>query len=135
MNEIPISYVRANQWGLVISILVSFLLQIPEVLLIVLVIQAVGLKYGVKYNVFVKIAKILFIKDRPSTITESAEIQRFNNSIAVGLLLLSAIFYLTGFILLSYLFALMVAFAATLAIFGFCIGCKIYYQFKRLKQR
>jgi hypothetical protein len=65
--------------------------------------------------------------------TEALELQRFNNTIAVVLLTLSVICFSLGFNTAAYIFAGMVALAAFVAICGYCIGCTMYYQFKRLR--
>jgi hypothetical protein len=135
MKEIPISLIRANQWGIVLLIVLSMIMQQPILIALVLIIQVIGFQFGMKYNIFVQIAQKINTKKANNEETESAELQKFNNAIAVILLTISVLLYLIGFVVASYIFAAMVSSAALLAISGYCIGCKIYYRFKRLKSR
>ncbi len=136
MKEIPIAYVRANQFGMAAFIVLSILLQQPLLIAVVWVIEAAGLLIGAKANVFIAVIKP-FVRHRlASSLMEAVELQRFNNSIALSLLSLSVIF-LFGFhwLVAGYIFAGMVALAAICAILGYCIGCTLYYQFKQWKLR
>lgn len=146
MKEIPLIYVRANQWGLVLTILASVIFNQPSIAVIVFLIQFTGLVWGLKFNIFIQFARIFQLDRFRSDKTEAAELQRFNNSIAVVLLAISSILFLLsldsigfsfqfGLVVASKIVALMVAFAAFLAICGYCIGCKIYYRFKRITLR
>jgi predicted membrane channel-forming protein YqfA (hemolysin III family) len=135
MKEIPISYVRSNQAAMVLLIALSALFQQPWIILVVFAVEAAGLIFGVRGNLFVTLARP-FLRNRISNSqTESAELQRFNNSIAVTLLTLSVVSFAIGSSLAGYIFAGMVALAAFGAICGYCLGCTLYYQFKRLRAR
>lgn len=133
MKEIPISYVRTNQWGIVILVLLSIFLQSPWVIVGLWAIELAGLLWGAKGNLFVRMV-IPFLAKKEGT-TEAAELQRFNNGIAVSLLTISVLSFAFGWQLAGYIFASVVALAAFIAICGFCIGCVIYYQYKQWKLR
>jgi hypothetical protein len=135
MKEVPIAYVRSNQAAMVLLIALSAIFQQPWIILVVFAVQAAGLIYGVRGNLFITLARP-FLRNRISNSqTESAELQRFNNSIAVSLLTLSVVSFAIGSSLAGYIFAGMVALAAFAAICGYCIGCTLYYQYKRLRAR
>jgi hypothetical protein len=135
MKEVPIPFVRSNQAAMVLLILLSAIFQQPWIILIVFAVEVAGLFYGVKGNLFVRIAQPFLGNLLSRSQTESAELQRFNNSIAVILLTCSVICFSFGFPLAGYILAGMVALAALAAICGYCIGCTMYYQYKRLRSR
>ncbi len=135
MKEIPIPYVRANQWGIVIFILAGILLQQYALIAALLAIQILGFLGGIQWNLFVQVAKP-FLKDRlQHAETEAQELQRFNNSIAIILLAASTLAFYMGGTTLSVILAGMVALAAFVAICGYCIGCTLYFQYKQWKLR
>jgi hypothetical protein len=135
MKEVPIPYVRSNQAAMVILIALSAIFQQPWIILIVFAVEVAGLVYGAKGNLFVRIARPFLDGLVARSQTEALELQRFNNTIAVVLLTLSVICFSLGFHTAAYIFAGMVALAAFVAICGYCIGCTMYYQFKRLRAR
>ncbi|MEB3102160.1 DUF4395 domain-containing protein [Ferviditalea candida] len=132
MKEIPIFLVRTNQAAIVFMILLSLMFQQPWITAGLWLIQTVGLISGGRWNLFVRIGR-LFHGDHPGARTESVELQRFNNSIAVFLLTVSVAFFASGWQMIGYVFALIVAAAASAALAGFCAGCFIYYQYKQWK--
>ncbi|MBP1155621.1 MULTISPECIES: DUF4395 domain-containing protein [unclassified Paenibacillus] len=136
MKEIPIPYVRANQTGIVLFVVLAILFQQPFLIAALWAIQMIGLWQGVRANLIVQLAAPLLRSRIAGAQTEAAELQRFNNSIAVALLTLSILsFWLMPGGWIGYLFAGVVAIAAFVAICGFCVGCFIYFQFKQLRRR
>lgn len=134
MKEIPLPLIKANQIGIVLFVLLSFVFQQPLFIYVVFLIQLVPLLAGAKSNLFLLLAKPLIGKKRLSESEgQAAELARFNQSIAVILLGVSAIAYLLGWHILAYAASAMVAAAAIVAVMGYCIGCTIYYQYKRWK--
>jgi hypothetical protein len=135
VKEIPISYVRSNQWGIVIFVLFSIFFAQPLIIAVLWAVQVAGLTFGLKANAFIQLAKPLLKNRISGAPTEAAELQRFNNSIAVILLTFSLIGFGLGWSAAGYIFAATVALAAFIAILGFCIGCFFYFQFKQWKTR
>ncbi|MNI26736.1 hypothetical protein D3C73_804470 [compost metagenome] len=135
MKEIPIPYVRANQAFIVFLIALAALIQQPWLIVLVFAVECSALLSGPRGNLFVQIAKPFVQRYISRSHTEAAELLRFNTSIAVGLLALSVISFAIGYTTAGYVFAIMVALAALIAICGYCIGCTLYYQFKRLRRR
>ncbi|MCZ8515951.1 DUF4395 domain-containing protein [Paenibacillus filicis] len=135
MKEIPLPYVRTNQAGIVLLVLLAILLQQPVLIVVLWAIQVINLWQGVRSNVFVMLAAPFLRSKLAGAPTESRELQRFNNSIAVILLTLSILFFwLNAGSIAGYIFAGLVGAAALMAICGYCIGCTLYYQFKRLRR-
>jgi hypothetical protein len=95
-------------------------------LAIPLIAGILGLLFG--FNPIMWIAK-RFLRKKPSEYTpEDWDQQQFNQTIAVICLTLGLIGYKMHWMVLAYFFTIMVAFAAFLAILGFCIGCYIRYK-------
>ncbi|MCU6797902.1 MULTISPECIES: DUF4395 domain-containing protein [Paenibacillus] len=131
MKEIPIPYVRSNQVGIVLFVLLAILLQQPILIIILWALQVIPMVLGLRANLFINIAKPFLTNKIQGAQTESQELLRFNNSIAVVLLSIAVIcFCFSWSSIAGYLFAAMVGIAASIAICGFCIGCFLYYQWK-----
>jgi hypothetical protein len=131
MKEIPIPYVRSNQVGIVLFVLLAILLQQPILIIILWALQVIPMVLGLRANLFIKIAKPFLTNKIQGAQTESQELLRFNNSIAVVLLSIAVIcFCISWSSIAGYLFAALVGIAASIAICGFCIGCFLYYQWK-----
>lgn len=134
LKEIPLPLIKSNQAGIVVFVLLSFVFQQPLFVYMLFLIQLIPLLFGSKSNLFIGLAKLGFGKDRlRSSETQAAELAKFNQSIAAVLLGLSSVSFLLGWNVLAYIFAGMVALAASVAILGYCIGCTLYYQYKRWK--
>jgi uncharacterized membrane protein YagU involved in acid resistance len=133
MKEIPMAYVKANQTGIVLFILLSFIFRQPYILAALWIIQALGLVFGLKANLFVAAARPLL--DVQGKETQAAELTRFNNRLGMIFLTLSLISFLFGFSILGYIFAAMFFLAAFVALCGYCIGCTMYFQYKMFKAR
>jgi divalent metal cation (Fe/Co/Zn/Cd) transporter len=132
-KSIPRPLVRTNQWFIVIFVLASWISGIYWLLLFPLIAGLLGVLLN--YNPVVQFAK-LFLKKHPSQyIPEDAEQQRFNQTIASILLLLGFLCFLFHWTVLAYVFTIMVALAAFIAILGFCIGCFIHYHWHQYRYR
>ncbi|MDE5416238.1 DUF4395 domain-containing protein [Alkalihalobacterium chitinilyticum] len=132
MKEIPKSYVRANQCVMVVLTVFSILLQNVSLLALTLLIVLLPLLFGPKANITFKVAKML-IKNVSNDETEAAELQRFNQTIAASLLGIALIVLLTTGHWFGWVLVGMVTVAASVALLGFCVGCFMYFQFKKMK--
>lgn len=130
--EIPMPYIKANQAGIVVFVIASFLLT-PWILAALWLIQMTGLLSSGRFNLFIRAAKP-WLKTQGKE-TQAAELARFNNALAVIFLTFSVLSLALGWTIASYAFAAMLLVAATAALLGYCIGCTIYYQFKQLRHR
>ena len=81
------------------------------------------------------IAKRFLKKDPEEYVPEDWEQQQFNQKIAVICLGAGFISFLLGWKTVGYVFTIIVATAAFVAILGFCIGCFIHYQWKMYKYK
>jgi cobalamin synthase len=131
MREVPMRYVKANQTGIVLTVVLSFLFQQPWLLAALWVIQVVGLLTEGRFNVFVAIAKLI-LKGKGQEM-QAAELQRFNNVLAILFLTIALILFSFGWQIAGYIFSAMLLLAAGAALVGYCIGCTIYFWFKQLR--
>ena len=132
-GSIPLPLVRANQWTIVLSVLLTLFTGVYWFLLIPLLSGIGGLFF--QFNPVMRIVKT-FLKKNPSEyIQEDQQQQNFNQVIAVACLTIAFISALLGFKILFYIFTIMVGLAAFVAILGFCVGCFIHFQYNQYKYR
>lgn len=127
MKEIPMPYIKANQVGIVLFVLLATLLKLPILLVLLAVIQIVGLVFG--FNAFVRTAKP-FLNVKGSE-TQAVELQRFNNVLAIIFLILAIVAFAIQLPVVGYIFSFILFVAASAAISGYCIGCTVYYRYKQ----
>ncbi|MCA1053937.1 DUF4395 domain-containing protein [Rossellomorea aquimaris] len=132
-NSIPKPLVDLNQWFIVITVILSWALQLHWLLWIPFIAVTTGAVFS--YNPIMKVGRMFLRKDMSSYRAEDADQQRFNAVIAScclgGALLSELLQWTTAF----YLFSGMVLLAASVALAGFCIGCFIRYQWRRLQYK
>lgn len=126
-------YVKANQTGIVLLLIAAFVFRQPWLIAVLWLIQLAGLLSGGKWNLFVGIAKP-FLNTAKSQ-TQAAELQRFNNTLAVIFLTLSLASFALGWTIAAYVFAAFLFLAAGAALLGYCIGCTVYYWVKQVSAR
>lgn len=132
VDEVPLHRVRGNQLGILISIIASFLTGQLWMLILPLVVQLISRAYGVRYNLFVRLLAPLF---PVSARSESRELLRFNNLLAIIFLAVTLIAYGLDLTLLSYISLGMLTVAVVLALCGFCAGCFMYFHWKQYRLR
>ncbi|WP_419891049.1 DUF4395 domain-containing protein [Paenibacillus xylanexedens] len=131
MREVPMRYVKANQVGIVLFVILSFVFNPIVVLGVLWSIQVVGLASGGKLNLFVQIGKVVLTGK--GTETQAVELQRFNNILAVLFLSLALISFSLGWVAAGYVFSVMLLAAASAALLGYCVGCTVYFWYKQLR--
>ncbi|WP_339299240.1 DUF4395 domain-containing protein [Paenibacillus sp. FSL R5-0623] len=124
-------YVKANQVGIVLFVLLSFVFNPLVVLGLLWTIQVVGLASSGKLNLFVQIGKAVLTGK--GTETQAVELQRFNNILAVLFLSLAFISFSLGWVGAGYVFSVMLLAAASAALLGYCVGCTVYFWYKQLR--
>ena len=87
------------------------------------------------FNPVMCIAKLFLKKEPKSYIPEDWEDQQFNQKIALTCLGIGFVCFTLGWNILGFVFTILVALAAFIAILGFCIGCFIHYQLKQYSYR
>ncbi len=131
MREVPVRYVKANQVGIVLFVLLSFVFNPLVVLGALWIIQVIGLASSGKLNLFVQIGKAILTGK--GTETQAVELQRFNNILAVLFLSLALISFSLGWVTAGYAFSVMLLAAASAALLGYCVGCTVYFWYKQLR--
>jgi Domain of unknown function (DUF4395) len=132
-RSIPRPLVKTNQSVIVISVLLTWLTHNEWILLIPFLAGLSGILFG--YNPIMQFAKVFLKKPMKSYIPEDWEQQQFNQKIAVFCLGAGFLSFLLGWSVVGYVFTIMVAAAAFIAILGFCIGCFILFQWKQFQYR
>lgn len=132
MKEIPLPLIKANQTGIVVFVVLAIAFSVPLLIYALWAIQLVGLLGSPRSNLFI-VAAAPLLKPRidASTETQAAELAHFNQTLAVTLLTLSGVLLLFGLTLAGYMAAAAVAVAAGAALAGYCIGCTIYFLYKK----
>lgn len=126
-------YVKANQAGIVLFVVASVVLQNPWVLAALWLVQVAGLLTRGKYNLFVRLARPFLRTEGKET--QAEVLQRFNNTLAVVFLTLSLLCHFFGWTLAGTVFAAFLLIAAGVALLGYCIGCTLYFQYKRISRK
>ncbi|MFC4800412.1 DUF4395 domain-containing protein [Neobacillus sp. GCM10023253] len=133
VRSIPRPLVKTNQWTIVLSVVLTWLSGQEWFLLVPFVAGMSGLLFG--FNPIMQIAKLFLRKDPKAYIPEDWEQQQFNQKIAVSCLGIGFVGFLLGWNGVGYVFTILVAVAAFVAILGFCIGCFIYFQWNQYRYR
>jgi hypothetical protein len=131
MKEIPIEYVKANQTGIVLSVIAFLVSGQPWIIAALWLIQVIGLFTGGRWNLFAALGR-RFLTPKGKE-TQAAELLRFNNSLAVAFLSLSLVSLLLGWTTTGYVFAVMLLGAAGAALLGYCVGCTLYFWVKQIR--
>jgi hypothetical protein len=134
-QDIPLPIVKLNRWTLLVGVVAGFALQQPLITTVLFVILLLAVLGGQKYSLIFQIGRRVFAHRNVTAETEDRRLMRFNNSIATTLFGLAQIAFLLNITWLGWVFSLMVAVAAGVALAGFCFGCFLYYQFKLNRYR
>lgn len=128
---IPRPLVRTNQWVIVLSVIITLTTSFYWILLLPLLSGLSGLFF--RFQPILKTARLFLRQPLETYIPEDPAEQRFNQTIAVSLLTISFISFLSGWKTVAVIAAAVVGAAALIAILGFCIGCFIHYQWSQYR--
>jgi hypothetical protein len=128
IRSIPRPLVKTNQWAIVVSVVLTWVFGSEWFLLVPLLAGISGIVF--KYNPIMNIAKGFLKKEPEEYIPEDWDQQQFNQKLAVFCLGAGFLSFVLGWNTLGFVFTILVAAAAFVAILGFCIGCFIHYQWK-----
>ncbi len=132
VEEIPFHHIRANQSGILLSVMATVVFQQYWILILPFIVQIISRTYGIRYNAFVRLLSPLF---PVSTKTESRELLRFNNLLAIMFLAVSLGAFAFNFTIVAYTSLIMLTIAVVLALSGFCLGCFMYFQYKAWRSK
>lgn len=133
MKEIPLFKVRANQLGMVIAIAVAIIMQLPWLIAVVWIVQVLTRLLGAGANAFVIVFDSITSMIYGSKHTEAEELQHFNLNLAIIFLTTSLLCFSLSWNLAGYIIAGIMGLCALMALFGFCIGCTLYFQLKKFR--
>lgn len=132
-KDVPIYKVRANQVGMVAAIAVAIIFQYPWLLAVTWIILVMTRLLGPGANAFVivfePITKLIYGEKH----TEAEELQHFNLNLAIIFITTSLLCFSLSWNLAGYIVAGVMGICALLALFGFCIGCTLYFQLKKYR--
>lgn len=131
MREVPMRYVKANQTGIVITVILSFLFHQPWILAALWFVQLAGILTEGRFNLFILIGKLV-LKGKGEEM-QALELQRFNNVLAVLFLTLALLSFAFEWQIAAYAFSAMLLLAASAALLGYCIGCTVYFWIKQIR--
>ena len=134
-DGVPLPIVTLNRSVLLGGVTIGLIVQQPllTTLLVVLLLPAVI--FGQRGSPIAAIGRRLFARHILTAEREDRRLMRFNNTIALVLLGVAQIAFVSGLPMLGWTLSLMVAVAAGVALAGFCFGCFLYYQFKLHRYR
>jgi hypothetical protein len=130
---IPQPLVRANQFTIVIFILLTWVVGSPYFLLVPLLAGLLGLIFN--FNPVMVLRRQFLTKEPIEYPQEDRQDQKFNQMIATTFLTLFLITFLAGHLFLGFLFSIIVFLAAGIALLGFCVGCFIRFQYVQYRNR
>ena len=133
MKTIPKPLVMANQWTIVLTVIIALLTQSAWILFIPLIANLSSLLTG--FHPILVIVKRLLAKPVNQYIQEDYAQLRFNQWLAVGFLFVASLSFLLNWTILFNIATLMVGIAALIAILGFCIGCFVRFQYQQWSYR
>ena len=134
-DGIPYPIVAVNRGIIVGGVLLALWSDQPLITTLVLALLLPAALFGRKASPIFRIGSILFREAISHAPTEDQRVQRFNNIIAVVMLGAAQIAFVLGAAWLGWVFAVAVAFAALVALCGFCVGCFLYFQFRINRSR
>lgn len=132
---VPMPIVKLNRWTLLGGILLALVAQAPWITTLLFFMIFAALVGGPRWSLVAQVGKRLFADKLPGAETEDFRLMRFNNTIAATLLGLSQVSFLLGAGVLGWMFSLMVALAAAIALSGFCVGCYLFFHFRMFRFR
>jgi hypothetical protein len=133
IRSVPRPLVRTFQWVIVISVVLTWITSIEWFLLVPFISGLSGIVLG--YNPIMQFVKRFLKKPKESYIPEDWEQLQFNQKMAVFCLGAAFLSFMFGWNIAGFVFSILVATAAFVAILGFCIGCFILFQWKKYQYR
>lgn len=137
--EIPFPIVALNRAVIVVSVLVALVFRQPWITTLLFVVVAAAVVLGPRGSLIFQVGRRTLRGPIAMAVaagqTEAPVLMRFNNSLAVIMLALAQISFLLGWTLVGWIFAGMVALAATVALAGFCVGCYIFPRVRLMQYR
>lgn len=129
-EDVPLPIVRLNRWVIVLSGATAILLQNPLPATLVLLVLLPAALFGQRWSPIFHLGRFIYRARLDGAEGEDRRLMRFNNTIAVTLLVGAHLAYYLGLPVLAWVLVGMVTAAAAVALAGFCVACFLYYQFR-----
>ncbi|MFJ8063541.1 DUF4395 domain-containing protein [Psychrobacillus sp. NPDC096426] len=133
MKTIPKPLVMANQWTIVLSVIIALITQSAWILFVPLIANLLSLLTG--FHPILVIVKRFLSKPVNEYIQEDYAQLKFNQWLAVSFLIVASVSYILNWSVLFNVANVMVGLAAFIAILGFCIGCFVHFQYQQWNYR
>ena len=134
-DGIPYPIVAVNRGIIVGGVLLALWTNQPLLTTVVLALLAPAALFGRKASPIFRIGSVLLREAIAHAPVEDQRVQRFNNIMAVVMLGAAQLAFILGAAWLGWVFSVAVAFAALVALCGFCVGCFLYFQFRINRSR
>lgn len=134
-DGIPFPIVAVNRGIIVGGVLLALWTNQPLITTLILALLLPAALFGRKASPIFQIGSVLLREVIAHAPKEDQRVQRFNNIIAVVMLGAAQIAFILGAAWLGWVFSVAVAFAALVALCGFCVGCFLYFQFRINRSR
>lgn len=129
-DGIPYPIVSLNRGVIVGGVLLALAFDQPLITAALFALLLPAAVFGRRASPVFAIGSRAFARQNEHAPREDARVQRFNNVIAVAMLGAAQIAFALGAVWLGWALSVGVAFAALIALCGFCVGCFLYYQFR-----
>jgi hypothetical protein len=137
--EIPKPTIALGHAVTVAGIVAGLLLQQPLLTTLLAAILLPAVAFGPRASLYAHLgARLLARRNaaaRAAGHVEDRRLVRFNNTLALGLLLLAQLAFLLQAPLAGWALALALAAVAGVALAGFCLGCFLYFQLRLNRAR
>ena len=130
---IPRPAVRANQWTIFLSALLTWMTGLMWILVIPLVANLLGIFFNL--NPVIRVANLFLKKSPKEYILEDASQQKFTSILSATFLGLGYISFLINWNVAGYFFTALVGITSFVAILGFCVGYFILFKWKQYFSR
>jgi hypothetical protein len=127
---IPLRIVRLNRLTILGGIILAYVLHAPLVTTALFLIVVLAAVFGRRASLIYWLGTLVL---KPSVSTSEGEdprLMRFNNALAATFLGIAQLAFALHAPLVAWIVAGLAAFAATVALAGFCVGCFLFYHFK-----
>lgn len=129
-DGIPYPIVSLNRGVIVGGVMLALAFDQPLITAAVFALLLPAALFGRRASPIFMIGNRAFARQNEHAPKEDARVQRFNNIIATVMLGAAQVSFALGGAWLGWALSVGVAFAALIALCGFCVGCFLYYQFR-----
>ena len=126
VKGVPVPLVRSNQLFIGIGLGLAVALRQPWLVGLELAVAVMALWGGPRLHPVFAVMRPLLGERLTHAEREDARMQRFNQTLAVGMLILATLAFVAGLHRVGYILAGLLAAVALAGALGFCLGCYLY---------